>query len=44
MRRLTEGAEGVRCGYGIATGISVGFIRNRPIGFFEMLRFLSLVS
>lgn len=44
MRRQMEGAEGVRCGYGIATGISVGFIRNRPKGFFETLRFSPLVS
>lgn len=44
MRRLTTGSEEVRCGYCIATGISVGFTRNRPKGFFEMLRFSPLVS
>ena len=44
MRRLTVGPEGMLGGYCIATGISVGFTRNRPKDFCGMWRFLSFVS
>lgn len=45
MRRQMEGAEGVRCGYCIATGVSLLALSetDRKV-FFETLRFSPLVS
>lgn len=45
MRRLTEGAEGVRCGYGIATGVSLLALSETDRTFFGNVEvFASCIS